>query len=60
MGYAQIRKIERVNLEQAKSIQNDGAISENELENYFGNTSHVHAIWLAIIRFSKSHLTWKN
>ena len=47
VGYAQIQKIERVNLEQAKSIQNDGAISEKELENYFGNTSHVHAIWIS-------------
>lgn len=47
VGYAQISRIERVNLEQAKSIQNAAKISEEELERYFGETSAVHAIWIS-------------
>jgi len=46
IGYAYIKKIEKISLNKAKSFKSDGMISEEELESYFGTKKHIHSIWI--------------
>jgi predicted transcriptional regulator len=44
IGFADVDSINEVNLEQAKSLQDDGCITESELVRYIGESGQVYAI----------------
>ncbi len=46
IGYAQVQKIEPIDLHGALAIQKKGAITESELSSYIGQSGSVHAIWI--------------
>lgn len=46
IGFAEIRKIEPVDLEAAKRIKKSGAITDDELASYIGQDGTVSALWI--------------
>ena len=54
IGYAEVQHIQDVSLDEALSLTEQGAISPQEVANYVGNGSSVHAIWIhSLILFSE-------
>ena len=47
IGFADVTRIEPVDLEMASKIMNSGAITENELISYIGPEGVVNAVWIA-------------
>lgn len=56
IGYAEISKIEAVNLEQAIALCGPGKITANELLNYIGREGRVNAIWIENIKIFDQYL----
>ena len=46
IGFSNVERIEPNNLSQAKSARKSGAITENELIKYIGDSGTVHAIYI--------------
>lgn len=47
IGFAEVTRIEPVDLEMANKIKRSGAITENELISYIGSEGSVNAVWIA-------------